>query len=120
MTNTSRPAAADCGLRGRFRILWLGSWTGVNGGRSGEDRGWQLALGLVAAWRAAGDARRRNAVTHRLAEAALGDAAAAEQAVIGLTALSNMFMELYADCAGYPVDSVIRDAAALMYGDPAG
>ena len=92
----------------------------MNGGRSGEDRGWQLALGLVAAWRAAGDARRRNAVTHRLAEAALGDAAAAEQAVIGLTALSNMFMELYADCAGYPVDSVIRDAAALMYGDPAG
>jgi len=40
--------------------------------------------------------------------------------VIGLTALGNMFMELYADCAGYPVDSVIRDAAALMYGDPSG
>jgi hypothetical protein len=38
--------------------------------------------------------------------------------VIGLTALGNMFMELYADCSGYPVDSVIRDAAALMYGDP--
>ena len=92
----------------------------MNGGRGGEDRGWQFALGLVAAWRAAGDARRRNAVTHRLAEAAAGDAAAAEQAVIGLTALSNMFMELYADCAGYPVDSIIRDAAALMYGDPAG
>src|SRR5690242_21797549 len=30
----------------------------------------------------------------------------------------NMFMELYADCAGYPVDSIIRDAVALMYGDP--
>jgi hypothetical protein len=79
------------------------------------------ALGVLAAvLDRDGDARRRNAVTHRLAEAAAGDAAAAEQAVIGLTALSNMFMELYADCAGYPVDSVIRDAAALMYGDPAG
>ena len=49
---------------------------------------------------------------------ALPDLNAAEQAVIGLTALSNMFMELYADCAGYSVDSVIRDAAARMYGNP--
>lgn len=43
-----------------------------------------------------------------------------EQAVIGLTALGDMFMEHYADCAVYPLDSVIRDAAALMYGDPFG
>jgi hypothetical protein len=43
-----------------------------------------------------------------------------EQAVVGLTALSNMFIELYAHCAGYPVDSVILDVAALMYGDPSG
>ena len=41
-----------------------------------------------------------------------------EQLVVGLTALGNMVIELYADCAGYPVDSVIQDAAALMYGDP--
>ena len=53
-----------------------------------------------------------------LAEAANGDASAIEQAVVSLTALGNMFIELYADCADYPVDSVIRDAAALMYGDP--
>ena len=82
-----------------------------------EDRGWQLALGLIAVWRRTGDARK-GAVTRALAEAAERNPAAAEQAVLGLTALGNMFMELYADCAGYPVDSVIRDAAALMYGDP--
>jgi hypothetical protein len=28
-----------------------------------------------------------------------------------------MFIELYADCTGPPVDSVIRDAAALAYDD---
>ncbi len=92
----------------------------MNVGRNSEDGGWQLALGLIAAWRVAGDARRRSAVTQRLAEAASGDPSAIEQAVVGLTALGNMFIELYADCAGYPVDSVIRDAAALMYGDPSG
>jgi hypothetical protein len=89
-------------------------------GYSSKDRSWQLALGLVAAWRAAGDGRRPRAVTQRLAEAADGDPPAVEQAVIGLTALGNMFMELYADCAGYPVDSVSRDAAALMPGDYSG
>ena len=86
-------------------------------GQETEDRGWQLALGLIAVWRRTGDARK-GAVAQALAEAAERDPAAAEQAVLGLTALGNMFMELYADCAGYPVDSVIRDAAALMYGDP--
>jgi hypothetical protein len=34
--------------------------------------------------------------------------------------LRQRLLELYADCAGYPVDSVIQDAAALMYGDPSG
>ena len=82
-----------------------------------EDRGCQLALGLMAVWRRTGDSRE-SAVVKALAEAAERDQAAAEQAVVGLTALGNMFLELYADCAGYPVDSVIRDAAALMYGDP--
>ncbi len=86
-------------------------------GQETEDRGWQLAVGLIAVWRRTGDARQ-GAVARALAEAAERDPTAAEQAVIGLTALGNMFMELYADCAGYPVDSVIRDAAALMYGDP--
>ena len=83
-----------------------------------EDRGWQLALGLIAAWRAAGDVRRASAVTRRLSEAAKGDGSKVEQAVLGLTALGNMFIELYADCTGSPVDSVIRDAAALAYDDP--
>ncbi len=88
-------------------------------GQDTEDRGSQLALGLIAIWRRTGDARKgKGAVAQALAEAAERDPTAAEQAVIGLTALGNMFMELYADCAGYPVDSVIRDAAALMYGDP--
>ena len=29
-----------------------------------------------------------------------------------------MFIELCADCTGFPVDSVICDAAALAYDDP--
>ena len=86
-------------------------------GQESEDKGWQLALGLIAVWRRTGDARK-SAVAQALAEAAERDPTAPEQAMIGLTALGNMFLELYADCAGYPVDSVIRDAAALMYGDP--
>ena len=88
--------------------------------RNADDRGWQLALGLIAAWRAASDARRRSAVAQRLAEAAKGDASTTEQAVLGLTALCNMFLELYADCSGYPVDSVIRDAVALLHDVPSG
>jgi hypothetical protein len=30
-----------------------------------------------------------------------------------------MFLELYADCSGYPVDSVIRDVA-LLHDVPSG
>jgi hypothetical protein len=86
--------------------------------RNTDDRGWQLALGLIAAWRAASDARRRNAVAGRLAEAAKGDASTVEQAVLSLTAFGNMLLELYADCSGYPVDSIIQDAAALRHDDP--
>jgi hypothetical protein len=86
-------------------------------GQETHDRGWQLALGLIGVWRRAGGAGK-DAVARALAEAAERDPAAAEQAVLGFTALGNMLMELYADCAGYPVDSVIRDAAALWYGDP--
>jgi hypothetical protein len=29
-----------------------------------------------------------------------------------------MFIELYADCTGSPVDSAMRDAAALAYDGP--
>lgn len=88
--------------------------------RNADDHGWQLALGLIAAWRAASDARRRSSVARWLAEAAKGEASTAEQAVLSLTALGNMFLELYADCSGYPVDSIIRDAAALRHDDPCG
>jgi hypothetical protein len=49
---------------------------------------------------------------------AQGDGSKVEQAVLGLTALGNMSIELYADCTGSPVGSVIRDAAALAYDDP--
>lgn len=38
-----------------------------------------------------------------------------EQAVLSLTALANMFLELYADCSGYPADSIIEDAVALRH-----
>ncbi len=51
-------------------------------------------------------------------EQAQGDGSEVEQAVLGLTALGNTFIKLYADCTGSPVDSVIRDAAALAYDDP--
>jgi hypothetical protein len=49
---------------------------------------------------------------------AQGDGSKAEQAVLGLTGLGNMFIELYANCTGSPIDSFIRDAAALAYDDP--
>jgi hypothetical protein len=82
------------------------------------DRDWQLALGLVAAWRAASDARRPSVGARRLAKAGKGEERMVEEAVLSLTALANMFLELYADCSGYPVDSVIRDAVALRHDDP--
>lgn len=86
--------------------------------RNTDDRGWQFAIGLVAAWRAASDAHRRSVVARRLAEAANGEPSIVEQAVLNLTALANMFLELYADCSGCPVDTIIRDAVALRLDDP--
>ena len=85
-----------------------------------DDRSWQLALRLIAAWRAASDTRRRSAVAQGLAEVAKGDASTVEQAVLGLTALGNMFLELYADCSGCPIDSIIRDVMALRHDDTSG
>ena len=85
-----------------------------------EGRSWQLALELIAARREAVDARRQDAFTHRLAElTAEGGAAAVEHAVLGLTALGNMFVELYADSAGRSVDAILQDAAALRWEDGA-
>lgn len=87
-------------------------------GEHAGDRSWQLALRLIAAWRETDGTRRQGAFAHRLAEAAAEDGAAAvERAVLGLTALGNMFIELYADSADRSVDAVLQDAAALSWDD---
>jgi hypothetical protein len=82
-----------------------------------EARRLRTAIGLIEAYRATGNGRRRSAVAPGLAEPGKGGPEAAEQAMHGLTALCNMFVELYADCAGLPVDVVLREAAAAL-GDP--
>jgi hypothetical protein len=80
---------------------------------AGPDEGWQLAIGLIRAWRGAGE-RTDGAVAQRLAEvAAEGRAATVEQAVTGLVALGNMFLELYADRAGLSIERILWDAAAV-------
>jgi hypothetical protein len=86
----------------------------------GPGEGWQLAIGLIRAWRGAGE-RADGAVAQKLAEVAAEDGAAtAEQAVTGLVKLGNMFLELYADCAGLSIEWVLWDAAALAddHGQP--
>ena len=77
------------------------------------DESWQLAIGLIKAWRRAGE-RADGAVAQKLDEvAAEGGAATVEQAVIGLVALGNMFLGLYADRAGLSIERVLWDAAAI-------
>jgi hypothetical protein len=79
-----------------------------------EGRNWQLALSLIAAWRENGREPGSDAFTQRLAEvAAEGGPAAVEDAVLGLTALGNMFAELYADSAGRSVEAILQDAVRL-------
>jgi hypothetical protein len=79
-----------------------------------EGRNWQLALSLIVAWRETDRAAGRDAFAHRLAEVRAGNGAVAvEDAVLGLTALGNMFVELYAESAGRPVDAILQDAANL-------
>jgi hypothetical protein len=91
---------------------------GVDGMNAGVDRNWQLALSLITAWRGADRERADLAVAQRLASlAAEGDPAAAQQAVLGLTALSNMFLELYAERADSSTETVLYDAAALSWDD---
>ncbi|MGH3201924.1 MAG: hypothetical protein ACRDOA_18370 [Streptosporangiaceae bacterium] len=80
---------------------------------AGPGEGWQLAVGLIRAWRGAGE-QADGAVAQRLAEAAAaGGPATVEQAVSGLVALGNMFLELYADRAGLSIERVLWDAAAV-------
>lgn len=84
-------------------------------GPRAEDAGWQLATDLIQAWRGAEAGCAQDAVAQRLAEAADRSVAAPEQAVFGLTALANMFIELYADCAASSVEVVLLEAAALEF-----
>jgi hypothetical protein len=85
----------------------------ATGGTDDAQR-WQIAISLVAAWREFSDQRRAEAVAERLAAVAVeGGPAAVEQAALGLTDVAGMFMELYADCAGRSLDSVLADAEAV-------
>ena len=84
-----------------------------------DDRRWQLAISFIAAWRGTGPGRDPSAVAHRLAEVtADGNATTIEQAVLGLTTLGNMFLELYAECAGSSADSVLREASSINWDEP--
>ena len=89
----------------------LAAGTGIT--NADADRKWQLAISLIAAWRGADGER---AVVQRLARlAARGDPTAAEQAIVGLTALGNMFLELYADLAGSSTGTVLQEVATLSW-----
>jgi hypothetical protein len=79
----------------------------------GPGEGWELAIGLIEAWRGSGEGAD-GAFAQKLAEAAAeGGTATVEQAVTGLVALSNMFLELYADSAGLSIERVLWEAAAV-------
>jgi hypothetical protein len=88
-------------------------------GMEPDDRSWQLAISFIAAWRGTGAGRDPSAVAHRLAEVtADGNATTIEQAVLGLTTLGNMFLELYAECAGSSADAVLREASSINWDEP--
>jgi hypothetical protein len=79
----------------------------------GPGEGWELALGLIKAWRGAGE-RAEGTVAQKLAEVtAEGRAVTVEQAVTALVALGNMMIELYADSAGLSIERVLWEAAAV-------
>jgi hypothetical protein len=89
----------------------------ATGGTDDAQR-WQIAISLVAAWRQSSDERRADAVAERLAAVAVeGGPSALEQAALGVTDVAGMFMELYADCAGRSLDSILADAAAVREPD---
>jgi carboxymethylenebutenolidase len=93
----------------------------VHAGMEPDDRSWQLAISFIAAWRGTGAGRDPSACAHRLAEPTAdgdGDGTTIEQAVLGLTALGNMFLELYADCAGSSADAVLREASSINWDKP--
>ena len=83
-----------------------------------EVTGHRLALELLEAWRGTAGARREVAVARRLADlAAHGGPATVEQIVVGLTALADTFLELYADTAAAPVGWILRETAELTLDD---
>lgn len=76
------------------------------------DVSWQLAISVIAAWRATGG--DRHAVSGRLAQAAdTNGQAVAEQAAVGLANVAGMFIELYADRLGMSPDDVLSDVSTL-------
>lgn len=90
----------------------------INAMNGGMDRNWQLAISLVTAWREADGEHANLAVAQRLASLAEeGDPAGEQKAVLGLTALCNMLLELYAERAGSSAESVLHDAATLGWDD---
>jgi hypothetical protein len=71
----------------------------ANGNAEAERR--QMAISLLAAWRAARDDGRDDVVARRLAAVASeGGLTAVEKAALGLADVAGMLLELYADCAG--------------------
>jgi hypothetical protein len=83
-------------------------------GHQAMDRRWPIALSLIEARLETGEGDRQRAVVKRLAElSAEGGAARVEEAVLGLTSISSMFIEMYADLEGSSVDSVLEIAASL-------
>jgi hypothetical protein len=91
----------------------------INGG---TDRNWQVAISLVTAWRETDGEHANLAVAQRLASLAEegdpeGDPVVVQQAVLGLTALCNTFLELYAERVGSSAESVLHDAATLGWDD---
>lgn len=86
--------------------------------RGVEVPGRRLALDLLEAWRGTDGPRRPAAVTRRLAElASPGGTATMEQIVVALIALTDMFIELYAESTAAPVRWVLRETAELTPDD---
>ena len=44
--------------------------------------------------------------------------AAVDQAALGLTEVAGMLLELYADCAGTPLDTALEQVALAVRDDP--
>ncbi len=79
---------------------------------NGVAPSWEDAIALLAIWLGTHQELRHDAVAHELAELAAEDGpAAVKQAALRLVDVAGMFAELYADCAGTSLDTVLREAA---------